>query len=145
MGSEKRHVLLVDDNPNDLELALEVLGGGLNAPQVVTAQGGPEALAYLETHRGKCDRPSLVLLDLNMPKLDGLGVLDAIRADAALHDIPVVMLTTSREQSDIQACYKRGANGYLVKPPDLSVFADTLKATLVFWLGLNQMAQPQSV
>lgn len=144
MGLEKRHVLLVDDNPNDLELALEVLGHGQDAPQMVTAQGGPEALAYLETHRGRCDRPSLVLLDLNMPRLDGLGVLDAIRADASLHDIPVVMLTTSREQSDIQACYNRGANGYLVKPPDLSVFADTLQATLTFWLGLNQMAQPQT-
>ena len=100
-------------------------------------------MAYLDTHRGRCERPSLVLLDLNMPQLDGLGVLDAIRADASLHDIPVVMLTTSREQSDIQACYQRGANGYLVKPPDLSVFADTLKATLAFWLGLNQIAQPQ--
>ncbi|WP_407540014.1 response regulator [Deinococcus radiomollis] len=144
MGVQKRHVLLVDDNPNDLELALEVLGQGHTDAQVVTAQGGPEAMAYLETHRDQCERPSLVLLDLNMPQLDGLGVLDAIRADAALHDIPVVMLTTSREQSDIQACYKRGANGYLVKPPDLAVFAETLKATLAFWLGQNQLAQQQA-
>ena len=144
MGVQKRHVLLVDDNPNDLELALEVLGQDQDRTQVVTAQGGPEAMAYLETHRGQCERPSLVLLDLNMPQLDGLGVLDAIRADAALHDIPVVMLTTSREASDIQACYKRGANGYLVKPPDLTVFAETLKATLAFWLGQNQLSQPQA-
>ncbi|MGY2895821.1 response regulator [Deinococcus sp. UYEF24] len=144
MDVQKRHVLLVDDNPNDLELALEVLGQGQDRTQVVTAQGGPEAMAYLETHRGQCERPSLVLLDLNMPQLDGLGVLDAIRADAALHDIPVVMLTTSREPSDIQACYKRGANGYLVKPPDLSVFAETLKATLAFWLGQNQLSQSQA-
>ncbi|WP_424949501.1 response regulator [Deinococcus sp.] len=144
MGTQGRHVLLVDDNPNDLELALEVLNEGESRPQVITAQGGPEAMAYLETHRGQCERPSLVLLDLNMPQLDGLGVLDAIRADAALHDIPVVMLTTSREQSDIQTCYRRGANGYLVKPPDLSMFAETLKATLAFWLGQNQIAQSQA-
>lgn len=145
MGGKYRHVLLVDDNPHDLELALEVLGRDQNGLQVVTAQGGPEALAYLETHRGKCERPSLVLLDLNMPKLDGLGVLDAIRADESLYDIPVVMLTTSGDQADIQACYRRGANGYLVKPPDLSVFGDTLKATLTFWLGMNQLAQPTRV
>ena len=144
MDVQKRHVLLVDDNPNDLELALEVLGRGDDRMQVITAQGGPEAMAYLATHREQCERPSLVLLDLNMPQLDGLGVLDAIRADAALHDIPVVMLTTSREPSDIQACYKRGANGYLVKPPDLSVFAETLKATMAFWLGQNQIAQIQA-
>ncbi len=143
MAAQKRHVLLVDDNPNDLELALEVLSQDQSGPEVVTAQGGPAAMAYLESHRDHSERPSLVLLDLNMPLLDGLGVLDAIRADDSLYDIPVVMLTTSREQSDIQACYRRGANGYLVKPPDLSVFADTLQATLTFWLGLNQMVQPQ--
>jgi len=143
MGGRKRQVLLVDDNPNDLELALEVLGQDSDGPEVITAQGGPEALAYLHTHRDdRHRRPSLVLLDLNMPQLDGLGVLDAIRADEKLHDIPVVMLTTSREQKDIQAAYRRGANGYLVKPPDLSMFADTMRATLTFWLGLNQIAQP---
>jgi CheY-like chemotaxis protein len=143
VGVQKRHVLLVDDNPNDLELAMEALGQGYDGPLVVTAQGGPEALAYLDAHRGQCERPSLVLLDLNMPQLDGLGVLDAIRADAALHDIPVVMLTTSREQSDIQACYQRGANGYVVKPPELSVFADALKDTLALWLGHNETPGPR--
>ena len=86
-----------------------------------------------------------MLLDLNMPQLGGLDVLDAIRADAELHDIPVIMLTTSGEPSDIQACYKRGANGYLVKPPDLSVFAETLKATITFWLGVNQISQAPAV
>lgn len=146
MEVQKRHVLLVDDNPNDLELALEVMNQGTQGgPKVVTAQGGPEALAYLSAHRGRCDRPSLVLLDLNMPQLGGLDVLDAIRADAELHDIPVIMLTTSGEPSDIQACYKRGANGYLVKPPDLSVFAETLKATITFWLGVNQISQAPAV
>ncbi len=142
--AKRRHVLLVDDNPNDLELAIEVLGEGQGGAEFVTAQGGPEAMAYLGTHSGRCERPSLVLLDLNMPQLDGLGVLDAIRADAALHDIPVVMLTTSSEQADIQACYQRGANGYLVKPPDLSMFAETLRATLAFWLGQNQIVHPQA-
>ena len=77
MGTQKRHVLLVDDNPNDLELALEVLLQNEDNADVVTARGGPEAIAYLETHRGQCQRPSLILLDLNMPQLDGLGVLDA--------------------------------------------------------------------
>ena len=142
MEAQKRHVLLVDDNPNDLELALEVISQGeQDGPQVVTAQGGPEAIAYLTAHRGRSERPSLVLLDLNMPQLGGLDVLDAIRADAELHDIPVVMLTTSGEQADIQACYQRGANGYLVKPPNLSVFAETLNATMTFWLGVNQISQ----
>ncbi len=142
MEAQKRHVLLVDDNPNDLELALEVMSQGeQDGPQVVTAQGGLEAMAYLTAHRGRSERPSLVLLDLNMPQLGGMDVLDAIRADAELHDIPVVMLTTSGEQADIQACYQRGANGYLIKPPDLSVFAETLKATMTFWLGVNQISQ----
>ena len=142
MEAQKRHVLLVDDNPNDLELALEVISQSeQDGPQVVTAQGGPEAIAYLTAHRGRSERPSLVLLDMNMPQLGGLDVLDAIRADAELHDIPVVMLTTSGEQADIQACYQRGANGYLVKPPNLSVFAETLNATMTFWLGVNQISQ----
>lgn len=149
MEVQKQRVLLVDDNPNDLELALEVMHQGhpeaQGGPQVVTAQGGPEALAYLSAHRDRCERPSLVLLDLNMPQLGGLDVLDAIRADAELHDIPVVMLSTSDEQADIQACYKRGANGYLVKPPDLLVFAETLKATLSFWLGVNRISQAPAV
>ncbi|WP_425145497.1 response regulator [Deinococcus sp.] len=134
----ERHLLLVDDNPNDLELALEALRGSSPGAQVVTAQGGSAALAYLEAHTQGESRPSLILLDLKMPQVDGLSVLDAIRGNSALHDIPVVILTTSREESDIRACYKHGANGYLVKPLDFASFASTLRATLGFWLGLNQ-------
>ena len=137
-----RQLLLVDDNANDLELALEALHatdmGAQAQAQVVTAQGGPQALAYLESHTQGVLRPSLVLLDLKMPQLDGLAVLDAIRSSAALHDIPVVILSTSREEADIRACYRRGANGYLVKPPDFAGFTAVLRATLAFWLGLNQ-------
>ena len=134
----ERHLLLVDDNVNDLELALEALQDGEAPARVVTAQGGPEALAYLNTHTQGNERPSLVLLDLKMPQMDGLSVLDAIRSTATLHDIPVVILTTSREEADIRACYTRGANAYLVKPLDFASFSATLRATLAFWLGLNQ-------
>ncbi|ULH16807.1 response regulator [Deinococcus sp. KNUC1210] len=129
---------MVDDNLHDLELALEALHDVPTPARVVTALGGSEALAYLNTHTQGDQRPSLVLLDLKMPQLDGLEVLDAIRSTATLHDIPVVILTTSRDEADIRACYKRGANGYVVKPLEFASFATTLRATMTFWLGLNQ-------
>jgi len=131
-----KHVLLVDDNPNDLELALAALSGEDTAARIVTAQGGPAALAYLHAHSGAdAQQASLVLLDLKMPQMDGLAVLEAIRADAQLRDIPVVMLTTSREHSDIQACYQRGADDYVVKPMDFEAFGETLRSTLSAWIG----------
>ena len=131
-----KHILLVDDNPNDLELALVALQQEAGGPQVTVAQGGPEALAYLNSHREEqAGRPDLVLLDLKMPQMDGLEVLEAIRGDAGLRGIPVVMLTTSRSEADIQACKRRGASGYVVKPLDFAAFTETLRATLAFWTG----------
>ncbi|MFC4454971.1 response regulator [Deinococcus sonorensis] len=139
-----KQVLLVDDNLNDLELALEALGEAEAAPCVTVAQGGVQALAYLHAQRQQSAEPlSLVLLDLKMPQMDGLAVLEAIRQDETLQDIPVVMLTTSRDVSDIRACYRRGANGYVVKPLDFTSFTETLRDTLAFWLGKNEIPGPR--
>lgn len=131
-----RHdILLIDDNPNDVELALTALENCNAAERVTVAPGGPQAVALL---RGMARLPSLVLLDLKMPQMDGLDVLDAIRADRRTHNLPVVMLTTSGEESDVQASYAHGANAYVVKPMDFSEFCETLRVIAAFWAGLNR-------
>jgi CheY-like chemotaxis protein len=132
-----KRILVVDDNPNDLELAQLAFEQGAYDHQLLTAQGGREALAALrrEAQDGKV---SLVLLDLKMPQMDGLAVLDAIKQDKTLQQIPVVMLSTSRERGDISECYRRGANAYVVKPLDFSHFVETVRTTLTFWTMTNE-------
>lgn len=128
-------ILLVDDNPHDLELALTALEAcGVNE-QVTVASGGHEAVALL---RGMARLPALVLLDLKMPHMDGLAVLDAIRGDRRTRDVPVVMLTTSGEERDVQASYAHGASAYVVKPLDFAQFRETLCTITDFWAHLNR-------
>jgi CheY-like chemotaxis protein len=132
-------ILLVDDNANDLELALIAFEKSGRAPEVVVARSGQEALALLS--RPSEPVPDVVLLDLNMPHMDGLAVLDAIRAQPELSDLPVVILSTSREERDIRACYQRGASAYVVKPVEFEQFLTTLSATSEFWTQLNKHPQ----
>ncbi|CAM3519615.1 response regulator [Deinococcus saxicola] len=135
-------ILLVDDNPNDLELALSAIGDekvGESRPEVVVAGGGQEAMKLL---RGavECGQPlpDLILLDLKMPQMDGLAVLDAVRADQDLRDIPVVMLTTSGEDRDIRAAYAHGASAYVIKPLDFAQFSEAMHTIQAFWTNLNR-------
>ncbi|WP_366520366.1 response regulator [Deinococcus sp.] len=132
-------ILLVDDNPNDLELALVAFEKSPRAPEVTVARSGQEALKLLGA--GDDSLPDVVLLDLNMPQMDGLAVLDAIRAQPNLSDLPVVILSTSREERDIRASYQRGASAYVVKPVEFEQFLSTLSATSEFWTRLNRHPQ----
>lgn len=128
-------ILLIDDNPNDAELTLTALGEDSSQGVKVVASGH-EALKYLdETAR---TLPSLILLDLNMPHMNGLEVLDAIRSGKRTRDIPVVMLTTSDAEGDIRASYAHGASGYVVKPLDLGQFTEAMQTIHNFWMSLNQ-------
>ncbi|MEW6421956.1 MAG: response regulator [Deinococcota bacterium] len=132
---ERRRILLVDDNPNDVELALNAFQEEhCTNCDVVVANSGPEALTML---RGLPPLPDLILLDLKMPQMDGLAVLDAIRSEASTRDIPVVMLSTSDEVRDIRESYAHGASAYVIKPLDFTQFRQAIHTITAFWAHLN--------
>lgn len=134
-----RRILIVDDNPNDVELALTALDDvSAGDAEVSVASSGPEALAMLRAARERGQLPDLILLDLKMPQMDGLAVLDAIRTEAGMEGIPVVMLTTSGESRDIRASYAHGASAYVVKPLDFTQFREALRTIQAFWTALNR-------
>lgn len=140
--TELRRILLAEDNPEDVELALSALEEIRLANKVDVVHDGAEALNYLY-QRGDFEtrpsaHPAVVLLDLKMPKVDGLQVLRTIRADAELRMIPVVILTSSREESDLVESYRLGVNGYVVKPVDFSQFVDSIKKVGLFWGIINE-------
>lgn len=132
-------ILLVDDNPHDAELTLTALSPR-DSEEVKVVTSGQEALDYLRrAERSPVQElPDLILLDLNMPQMDGLAVLDAIRAEAGTRDIPVVVLTTSGEERDIRESYARGASAYVVKPLELSQFYEAMAGIRHFWMKLNR-------
>lgn len=140
---DKRHILLVEDNPDDVELTLRALKKNNIKNEVTVAIDGVEALDYLFA-RGKFEgrdrnqRPVLVLLDLKLPKLDGLEVLKQIRADEFTKLMPVVILTSSREESDVIAGYELGANSYIRKPVDFDQFIEAVRQLGLYWLLLNE-------
>lgn len=135
-------ILLVEDNPNDLELTLLALERSQLANDVVVARDGAEALDYLHARGAHASRvpgnPAVVLLDLKLPKIDGLEVLAEIRATAALKSLPVVMLTSSREETDLLRSYELGVNAYVVKPVEFRAFVDASADLGVFWAVLNE-------
>ena len=140
--SELRSILLVEDNPLDVELTLAALAEHHLANEVVVTHDGEEALDYLHL-RGRFQgrppgHPAVILLDLKMPKVDGLEVLRAIKGDAALKTIPVVMLTSSREEPDLVRSYALGVNAYVVKPVDFQAFVTAVKQVGVFWAVHNE-------
>jgi len=148
MMTELKRILLAEDDANDVELTLAALGEHRLANEVVVVRDGAEALDYL-CHRGKFEgrangNPALVLLDIKMPKVDGLEVLRRIRSDEKLRRIPVVMLTSSREERDVVDSYNLGVNAYVVKPVAFHEFVESVKSLGVFWAVLNE-PPPESV
>lgn len=139
-------ILLVEDNPHDVELTLRAFRQSKVANQIHVARDGEEALAYLfgraEQGTAPNGRPRLMLLDLKLPKVDGLEVLRRVRADERLRTLPVVVLTTSREERDVIESYRLGVNSYIVKPVDFAKFTDVVRQLELYWLVLNQPPVP---
>jgi CheY-like chemotaxis protein len=135
-------ILLVEDNPHDLELTLIALEKSQLANDVVITRDGADALDYLQRRGAHANRdegnPAVVLLDLKLPKVDGLEVLKVIRGDAALKATPVVMLTSSNEESDLVRAYDLGVNAYVVKPVIFQDFVRAISDLGVFWAVLNE-------
>jgi CheY-like chemotaxis protein len=143
-----KNILLAEDDPRDVELTLTALEEHHLANRVVVCHDGAEALDYLY-RRGKYNLraggdPILVLLDLKMPKVNGLEVLEAIKADERLKIIPVVVLSSSRETPDLAKCYQYGVNAYVVKPVDFAEFMKAVRQLGIFWAAINE-PPPQSL
>jgi CheY-like chemotaxis protein len=140
--SQIHSILLAEDNPHDVELTLAALGMHHLANQIIVAPDGAETLDYLYCrgkYQGRSDgNPALVLLDLKMPKVDGLEVLRTMKLDPALQPVPVVMLTSSREEQDLVRSYRLGVNAYVVKPVDFQAFVDAVRQVGIFWAMHNQ-------
>lgn len=141
-----RPILLVEDNPDDEALALRAFKKLNISNTIVVARDGVEALDYLfgtGTHTQKPPLPAVILLDLKLPKIDGLQVLQRIREDDRTHILPVVILTSSREEQDMVRGYNLGANSYVRKPVDYNEFVSAVSELGIFWLLLNEL--PHSV
>lgn len=136
-------ILLVEDNPNDAELALRALRKNNLANKIVVVKDGEEALDFIFANgkfknRADVKEPRLILLDLKLPKVSGLEVLEKIKNDPVKKLIPVVVLTSSKEEKDIVESYRLGVNSYIVKPVDFEKFVDAVKDLGLYWLLLNQ-------
>jgi two-component system response regulator len=144
----EKTILVVEDNPDHLELTLLTLQENGIRNQIAVAHDGVEALDYLfgeGKHAGRdtSQQPEVVLLDLKLPKLTGLEVLQRMRADPRTAFVPVVMLTSSSEEEDIIASYKNGANSFVRKPVDFGEFTDKLRQVKVYWLLVNESRPPR--
>lgn len=136
-------IFVVEDNPDQLELTVLTLEEGAVNAEIAVARDGAQALDFLfgqGIHAGRDTQrqPAVILLDLKLPKLSGLDVLRSVRANPLTAMVPVVMLTSSSEQSDIRACYQSGANSYVRKPVDFGEFTEKLNCLQAYWLGANE-------
>ena len=136
-------ILVVEDNPDHLELTVLTLEEQGVSAEIAVARDGAQALDYLfwqGSHAGRDTQkqPSLILLDMKLPKLSGLDVLRSVRSNPLTALVPVVMLTSSSEQSDIVACYQSGANGFVRKPVDFGDFTEKLNCLQAYWLNVNE-------
>ena len=140
MNPSIRPILLVEDNPMDLDLTLQALEGNGVANPIVACRDGEEALEYMEKHRSPSDLqvPIVVLLDLRLPKVDGIEVLRQARRDPVWRQVPIVVMTTSRENRDVETAYELGVNSYIVKPVDFLTFTEVVKSIKVYWLLTNE-------
>jgi two-component system response regulator len=140
----KKSILLVEDNPDDVKLTLRAFERNKILNPIIVVQDGIEALDFLFARGSYADLvgqppPALILLDLKLPRLDGLGVLKAIRADEKTRLIPVVILSSSKEERDMIASYSLGANSYVDKPVNFADFIEATKFLGIYWLMMNQM------
>lgn len=140
-------ILLVEDNPNDVELTLYALKKNNLANQIEVVRDGAEALGFIfctgaYAHRSTQDNPKVILLDLKLPKVDGLEVLQRVKSDSRTRMIPIVILTSSREESDIVESYQLGVNSYIVKPVDFEQFIEATRQLGLYWLLLNHPCPP---
>ena len=137
-----KHILLVEDDPKDIELTLTALEEYNLVNEVVTARDGVEALDYLYRRGTFAERPvgqpAVILLDLKLPKLDGLQVLRQLKTDEQMRLVPMVILTSSRESRDLEECYRLGVNAYVVKPVRFTDFIEAVKQIGVFWALINE-------
>lgn len=140
---ELRTILLAEDNPKDVELTLEAMDENNLANQVVVVKDGVEAMEYLQCEGKyrlrKVGNPAVILLDIKMPRMDGIEVLRRIRSNAALKRIPVVILTSSREEKDLFNTYELGVNAYVVKPVSFQQFIEAVKQIGSFWAVINEL------
>lgn len=139
----KKIILLIEDNPDDVELTVRAFRKGNVVNEIVVASDGAEALDYLfgsgkYSGRDMSIMPEVILLDLKLPKVDGIEVLRRIRADERTSLLPVVILTTSKEENDVMNSYKSGANSYIRKPVAFEQFMDAVKHLGLYWLVLNE-------
>jgi two-component system response regulator len=145
----KKTILLVEDNPDDVALTLRAFEKNNIANRIVVATDGVEALDYLfgtgrHSGRDPAEMPALVLLDLKLPKIDGLEVLRRLRADKKTQLMPVVILTSSKEETDLVNGYALGANSYVRKPVDFNQFMEAVRHLGLYWLVLNEAAPSRS-
>ena len=138
-----RKILLAEDSENDIDLTLAALASNHVANEVVVVRDGEEALDYLHCRGTYADRhpenPALVLLDLKMPKVDGIEVLRALKSNPATRTIPVVIMTSSNEEKDVVATYQLGANSYIVKPVQFEAFLETVAKIGLYWVLTNRV------
>jgi len=142
MNEEVKRILIVDDSLKDIELTIAALAENNLTNEVVVAEDGEEALDYLYK-RGKFTtyekgNPAIILLDIKMPKMDGIEVLKHIRCEPKFKSIPVIMVTSSREEKDLVESYNLGANSYVVKSVDIAQFKDAIKVLGQYWIVVNQ-------
>jgi CheY-like chemotaxis protein len=139
---ELKTILFAEDNPRDVELTVEALSEYNLANSLVTVSDGVEAMEYLRCEGRFKDRntanPSVVLLDIKMPRMDGIEVLESIRKNETLKSLPVVILTSSREEPDLKKCYALGVNAYVVKPVNFKDFIEAVGHIGLFWAQLNE-------
>jgi two-component system response regulator len=145
MNMEDLDILLVEDNQDDMDLALHALKREKLANHIFVARDGEEALDFLFCRGQFAQRsfekpPKLVLLDLKLPKVDGMEVLEQVKTDARTKNIPIVIMTSSREERDLVSGYNLGANSYIQKPVDFDQFRETVKSVGLYWLVVNQPA-----
>jgi len=132
-------ILLVEDNPVDIDLTLRAFARRKLANSVLVARDGEEALAWIPRWEAGETKPAVILLDLNIPRIDGLTVLKALKTHPEFRDIPIVVLTTSKEDRDISKAYELGANSYIVKPVDFDNFMDVAQQIELYWCVYNEL------
>jgi two-component system response regulator len=150
MNAAELDILLVEDNQDDMDLALHALKREKLANRIVVARDGEEALDFLFCRGAFARRsfehpPKLVLLDLKLPKVDGMEVLKQVKSDPRTKNIPVVIMTSSKEERDLVSGYNLGANSYIQKPVDFDQFRETVKSVGLYWLVINQPAPVNGV